>query len=35
MQQRKARVSDLAIEVRAVDGQQHDGDHSYRKPPHP
>jgi len=35
MQQRKARVGNLAIQVRAVDGQQHYRCHGYQKPPHP
>jgi hypothetical protein len=34
MEQRKSRVSDLAVEIRAVDGQQHDGAQTYRKPTH-
>jgi hypothetical protein len=35
MQQRKARFGDLAIQIRAVDGQQHYDCHGYQKPPHP
>jgi hypothetical protein len=35
MQQRKARVGNLAIQVRAVDGQQHCRCHGYPKPSHP
>jgi hypothetical protein len=35
MQQRKARVGDLAIQVRAVNGQQHHRCHGYPKPSHP